>query len=192
MRRFLVGFLAIIGFLALLATLSIGGLVYWVARDAKRANPVPDKAILRLALHGNPGETAGSSGALRRIIGGTPSTTLRELVSALDQAASDPRVVGLIVDLSDAAPSLATAQELRSAVERLRNAGKTAFAYADSFGEGVRGSQTFYLATGFDQIWVQPSGEIGVTGFAIDQPFAADAFKMLGVAPRFGQRHEFK
>ncbi|MBV8169272.1 MAG: signal peptide peptidase SppA [Alphaproteobacteria bacterium] len=192
MRRFLVGFLAVIGFLALVFSLAVGGLVYWVARDAKHANPVPDKAILRLAIHGNPGETSGSSGALRRIIGGTPSTTLRELVSALDQAAGDPRVVGVIADLSDAAPSLATAQELRSAIERLRAAGKTAFAYADSFGEGARGSQTFYLAAGFDQIWLQPSGEVGATGFALDQPFAADAFKMLGVTPRFAQRHEFK
>ncbi len=192
MRRFLFGFLAVIGFLALLFTVSIGGLVYWVARDAKRANPVPDKAILRAAIHGNQSETAGSSGALRRIIGGTPSTTLRELTNALDQAAGDPRVLGLVVDLSDAAPSMATAQELRGAVERLRKAGKTAFAFADSFGEGARGSQAFYLAAGFDQIWLQPSGEVGATGFAIDHPFIADALKMIGVTPRFAQRHEFK
>ena len=192
MRRFLVGLLAVVGVLSLLAAFAIGGLAYWLVREARHANPIPDKAILTLALRGNPGETAGPSIAVRRVIGGVQQTTVRDIVDALDQATADPRVLGLLVDLSDANPSLATAQELRAAVLRLRGAGKRAFAFADSFAEAGRSSQAFYLATAFDQIWLQPSGEVGITGLALDHPFIADALKTVGVAPRFAQRHEFK
>jgi protease-4 len=192
MRRFVVGLLAVIGFLALVVLLVAGGLAYWVVREARHQNPVPDKTILRVAVHGNPSETAGTSSTVRRLLGRAQPSTLRELVNALDQARDDPRVLGLVADLSDAAPSLAAAQELRGAVQRLRAAGKTAYAFADSFGEAGRASQAFYLATGFDQVWIQPSGEIGLAGLALDHPFFADALKQLGVAPRFAQRHEFK
>jgi protease-4 len=193
MRRFFVGFLAIVGFLALLVVIGIGGLAYWLVVATRHVSPVPEKAILRLAVHGNPGETDGTSSALRRLIGGGErASTLRELVNALDQATTDRRVLGLVVDLSDASPSLAAAQELRDAVTRLRGAGKPSFAFADSFAEAGRSSQAYYLATGFDQIWLQPSGEVGLTGFALDHPFLADGLKLLGVTPRFGQRQEFK
>ncbi|MBI3515258.1 MAG: signal peptide peptidase SppA [Proteobacteria bacterium] len=192
MRRLLVGFLAIIGLLTLVLGLGLGGLVYWLVRDARSEHPVPDKAILRLAVHGNPSETGGAGGTVRRLIGGAQATTLREVVNALEQATADARVLGLVVDLSDARPSLAAAQEMRDAVLRFRTAGKAAFAFADSFSEGGRGSQAFYLASAFEQIWMQPSGELGITGYAVDYPFLADGLKLLGVTPRFGQRHEFK
>ena len=192
MRRLLFGFLAIVGFLAILIVLFIGGLTYWLVVQTRHASQVPGQAILRLAVRGNPSETDGASGALRRLIGGERPSTLRELVNALDQATADKRVLGLMVDLSDAGPSLAAAQELRDAVTRFRAAGKPTFAFADSFGEGGRSSQAYYLATAFEQIWLQPSGELGVTGFALDHPFLADGLKLLGVTPRFGQRQEFK
>src|SRR5277367_5773216 len=111
MRRFLVTLLAIVGILAILVLLGVGGLAYWVVREARHDSPVPPKAILRLAVHGNPGETDGTSSTLRRLIGGERATSLREVVNALDQATGDPRVLGLVVDLSDAQPSLAAAQE---------------------------------------------------------------------------------
>ena len=191
MRRFLVGFLAFIGLFALLVVIGLGGLTYWIVVQARHANPVPGKAILQLAVHGNPAETDNTSATLRRLVGGTRASSLRDLVDALDQARRDNRVLGVLVELSDAAPSLAAAQELRDAVARFRAAGKPAIAFADSFG-GARSSQAFYLATGFDQIWLQPAGEIGLAGFALDHPFFADTLKLIGVKPRFSQRQEYK
>ncbi len=192
MRRFLVGLLAVIGVLSILVVARRAAAIYWIVRDARHANAVPDKAILRLAIHGAPTETGAASSTVRRLLGGERTTALRDVINALDQAGTDRRVLGLVVDLSDARPSLAAAQELRDAVMRFRDTGKVAFAFADSFGEAGRSTQAFYLATAFDQIWVQPAGEIGVTGFALDNPFIADSLKMLGVTPRFDQRHEFK
>jgi protease-4 len=192
MRRFLVGFLAIIGFVAIVTMLGLGGLAYWAVAIARHANPVPGQAILRFAVHGNPAETEGTSGTVRRLIGGEHVTSLRDVVNALDQARTDARVLGVVIDLSDAGPSMAAAQELRDAVARFRGAGKPAYAFADSFGETGRSSQAFYLATAFDQIWLQPAGEVGLMGFALDHPFFADGLKLLGVNPRFGQRQEYK
>lgn len=191
MRRFLVGTLAFIGFLALLAGLGVAGTIWWVVREARNA-PVPEKTILRLTVHGNPSETGGGAGTVRRLLGGQQVTTLRDVVYALERGRTDPRVLGLVADLSDARPSLAAAQELRDAVQRFRDAGKLAVAFADSFGEGGRSGNAYYVAAAFDQIWIQPSGELGFTGVAIEHPFFADTLKMLGITPRFGQRHEYK
>src|SRR5215831_15879497 len=131
MRRFLVGLLAFIGLLTVLFVLVVGGLIYLVVREARTDSGVPERTVLRLAVHGTPSETGGASGAVRRLIGGAQASTLREILGALEQATGDARVRGLVVDLSDARPTLAAAQEIRAAVQRFRNAGKPAYAFAD-------------------------------------------------------------
>jgi protease-4 len=192
MRRFLFGVLAFIGLLTVVFGLAIGGLIWWLASEVRTDNAVPERAILRVVIRGNPSETGGASSTVKHLIGGAQATTLREILNALEQATGDDRVRGLVVDLSDARPSLATAQEIRAAVLRFRAAAKPAFAFADSFGEGGRASPAYYLASAFEQIWMQPSGELGLTGYSLEYPFIADTLKLIGVTPQFSQRHEFK
>ena len=83
---------------------------------------------------------------------------------ALDAAAGDPRVAGLLVRLAETEHGLRGTQELRDAVRRFRAAGKFAIAYADTFGELGSGNEGYYLATAFDEIDLQPIGLVGLTG----------------------------
>lgn len=118
-------------------------------------------------------------------------THLRDVLDGLRRARSDSRVRALVVKVGGGI-GLALVQELREAVQALREAGKFTVAWAETYGEGGRGTVPYYLATAFDRIYLQPTGEVGLVGMALEEPFLAGALEKAGVEPRFGQRHEYK
>ncbi|WP_242901290.1 signal peptide peptidase SppA [Actinomadura terrae] len=118
-------------------------------------------------------------------------TSLRDVLDGLRRARSDARVRALVVKVTGGV-GLALAQELREAVQAFREAGKLTVAWAETFGESGRGTVPFYLATGFEKVYLQPTGEVGLTGVALEEPFFAGALEKLGVQPRFAKRHEYK
>lgn len=117
---------------------------------------------------------------------------LRDVLEGLQLAASDPSVVGLIAHVGLPGPPLAHVQELRDAVRHFAAAGKPTLAWTESFGELGPGTVPYYLATAFERIWMQPSGDVGLTGLASEAIFVKDALAKLGVLPQLSSRHEYK
>ena len=117
---------------------------------------------------------------------------LREVVETIAEAADDARVQALLVRVDHPAQTWAHAEELRSAVSAFRRTGKRAVASAQSFGEAGDGTLAYYVATAFDDIHLQPSGDVGITGPAAEVPFVADLLRKIDVAPQVDQRHEYK
>ncbi len=117
---------------------------------------------------------------------------LRDVTEALRRAADDPSVRALVASVGRWRHGLGWAQELRDAVIAFRRAGKPAIALAESFGELGPATVPYFLATGFDEIWVQESGDVAVTGIAAEVTFLRGALDKAGVQPQFGQRHEYK
>jgi protease-4 len=124
------------------------------------------------------------------MVRGRRRPSLRAVVEALHDAAEDPQVVGLVARVGGSLP-LARAQELRDAVRRFATA-KPAVAYAETFGEGGPGTVGYLLATGFSEIWLQPSGDLGLTGIAAETTFLRGALDKAGLEPQFSQRWEYK
>src|SRR5215213_8086375 len=118
--------------------------------------------------------------------------TLRAVVDALRDAADDDRVVGLVARVGGGRLPLARAQELRDAVGAFRRGGKPAVAWAETFGEGGPGTVPYLLATGFGELWLQPSGDLGLTGVAVEATFLRGALDKVGLEPQIAQRHEYK
>ncbi|TDD61391.1 signal peptide peptidase SppA [Kribbella antibiotica] len=118
--------------------------------------------------------------------------TLRELVAGLRKAARDESVAGLVAHLGGARLSLSQVQDLRDAVAEFRTSGKPVVAWTESFGEAGGGTVPYYLATAFDEIWVQPSGDLGITGVTMQAVFIRGALDKAGVIPQFGKRREYK
>ena len=189
MRRALITLMAVIGGLWLLCVLGLIGLGVWLWQSSPES-AVADATILKLELSGRLPEI--TSGDPLATLLAEPTPSLRGVIDGIDRAAADPRVAGLIVDLSHARPSLAAAQELRAAVARFRAAGKYTAVFADSFSEHDRATQAYFLATAFERIWMQPSGALDVAGYRAETPFFADLLKNLGVQAEFSQRHEYK
>jgi protease-4 len=121
-------------------------------------------------------------------------TPVRVVIDGLHRGARDPRVKGLVVKVGGARSplALARAQELREAVADFRAQGKPAISWAETFGEFGPGSVPYYLATGFDEIWLQPSGDVGLTGVATEVPFVRGVLDKMGITPQLAQRHEYK
>jgi protease IV len=119
-------------------------------------------------------------------------TRLQDLLDGLRRAADDDRVRVLVVKVGGSRIGLAKIQELRAAIGDFRRSGKLAVAWAESFGDFVRGNLPYYLATGFDRIYLQPSGTLGLTGVAVEQVFLHDALERLGIGFESGKRHEYK
>jgi protease-4 len=118
--------------------------------------------------------------------------TLADLVGAIDRGAEDRSVAGLYARVGSSSLGLAQVQEVRDAVARFRAKKKFAVAFSESFGESGGGSGPYYLATAFDEIWLQPSGDVWLTGVALESPFLRGTLDKLGVVPSFGQRYEYK
>lgn len=185
MRRFIVGLLAVIGFLAILG---VGGLVLLGSVMGGSRPALSERTVLKLDWRQLPGEEGGGGGGLF----GPRSATLADTVEALRRAATDTRVVGLVATVSGGGPGIAAVQELREAIAFFRAAGKFAIVYTESFEPGAGGLRNWYLATAFEQIWLQPSGDFGVLGIAAQVPFLKGGLDKIGVRFEGGRRLEFK
>jgi protease IV len=119
-------------------------------------------------------------------------TRLQDLLDGLRRAAADDRVRALVVKVGGSRIGLAKIQELRAAIGDFRASGKLAVAWAESFGEFVQGNLPYYLASGFDRVYLQPSGSLGLTGVAVQQVFFRDALEKLGVGFESAKRYEYK
>jgi len=118
--------------------------------------------------------------------------TVNDVLTGLRLARDDQRVQALVVKLGGRPIGLGVVQELRDAVLRFRESGKPTFAWAETFGEFSAGNLPYYLATAFETIFLQPSGDVGLTGLAVERVFLRGALDKLGVSMEVGARHEFK
>jgi len=187
MRRVIVGFFAAVGFLtvlfALAGVLLIGGL-------KPKVTPLADNIILSVDLTHELAEGAHEDRLLRLLVGG--EATLRDVLDAIETASGDPRVKGLVARVGEDGLGLGKIQELRDAIAAFRAKGKFALAFADSFGEFGPGTRPYYLATAFDEIWLQPMGNVGLIGLYAEVPFFKGTLDLLGIATQFDHREEFK
>lgn len=126
------------------------------------------------------------------LIRGFGKPTLREVVAAIEKAAEDDRVRGLVAHLGAWQPGLAQSHELRRAVTRLRDSRRRTVAWTESFGELGPGNTGYHLASAFEQIWLQPTGQVGLVGLTAQAVFLRGALDKLGVEPQIGQRYEYK
>jgi protease-4 len=117
---------------------------------------------------------------------------LNDIFDGLRRASSDERVRALVVKVGGRRIGLARVQELRMAVREFGRAGKLTVAWAETFGDFSAGNVPYYLATAFDRIYLQPSGDVGLTGINVEQWFYRGVLDKLGLEYQVGKRHEYK
>ncbi len=160
-------------------------LYYWVF-----AGRVPKRVILEADFEQGMIEQAPDDGLARVLM--TKKLRVRDVVEALRKASQDDRVKGLVARVGQTKVRLAQVQEVRDAVIAFRATGKPAIAYAETFGEAGPGNTSYYLATAFDTVYLQPSGDLGLTGLIYEQPFVRGTLDKLGIIPRIDGRKEYK
>jgi protease-4 len=189
MRRFFVRLFAVIGFVAFVGVLGVAGLIVMLVRSGGTTS-LPDSIVLTADLTGGLSDVSDPDTMSRLLFG--EKRTLRDFVDAVERAGDDPRVKSLYVQLGDDSLGLAKTQQVRDTIAAFRAKGKFAVAFADTFGEGGPGTRPYYLATACDEIWLQPLGEVGLTGLRSETPFFRGLFDKIGIAADFEHREEFK
>lgn len=154
--------------------------------DTARHHGVPNGCVLEFDLSSVPPETTGFD-PLAIITGGGRPMALRDVVAAIHRAAKDPRVAGLIARVQLAASPPAAVQELREAIAAF-SAVKPSLAWAETY----PGTLSYYLASAFGEVWMQPSGSVGLVGFASRATFLRDALDKAGIKAQIVVRGEYK
>jgi len=152
---------------------------------------VPEKAVLTMNFQNEVLEYTPETPFVDELLG-KKRVTVFNIIDALEKASTDVRIKGVVAKIGSGKMSFAQIQEIREAVINFRKSGKKAVAYAETFGEIVGGNKSYYLATAFDEIYLQPAGSLGLTGLAFESMFLKGALKKLGIKPEGGHRKEYK
>lgn len=149
----------------------------------------PDEVILEIdldrgVLSAPPGDPLS---ALRSI----NAASMRAIREGLREAASDDAVKGLIVHVGTCPITPTQCDELGDLVEQF-GAAKPTLAYTESFGELGNALLAYRLATCAQQVWLQPTGGVGIFGVHLEILLLRGGLDKLGIEPQFGQRKEFK
>ena len=184
MKKIIVRILAVLGAIYLLTILLTIMLI------SGRKGKVPSSVILEANFEQPLVEDIPETPAAKFSL--TERLTVRDVVDAIDRASVDERVKGMVARVSAVQMGMAQTQELREAVQRFRARKKFAIAYAETFGEFGPGNGAYYLATSFDQIYLQPSGDIGLTGLMLESPFVKGTLDKLGMRFHGDHRYEYK
>ncbi len=116
-------------------------------------------------------------------------TQLRDLLRALEAAASDARIERVVIH-ADAMSGIgfASMQELGRAIVRFKTSGKQVVAYSD----GMEQKQ-YYLAALADEVYLHPDGAVLMEGLARYRPYYREALQdKLGVDVHLFRVGEFK
>lgn len=114
-----------------------------------------------------------------------PLTT--EVTALIREAADDPEIPGLVVEVGGMGVGWAQAQELRQALVDFRASDKPCIAWANDYG-----NQEYFVATACDQVQVSPTGLVLPNGLALTQTYYAGALEKLDVHANFEHVGNFK
>ena len=153
---------------------------------------LPDKAALVVQPSGDIVEQL-SGQPIERAINeaqgqGRPQTLLWDLTTAIRAAASDPRIVVLVIDTDDmGSAGQAKLEELAAAIAAFRHSGKKIIAHGTYFLQNQ-----YYLAAQADEVYLDPFGFVLLDGYDRYRMFFKDALDKLGIDMHLFRAGKFK
>ena len=184
--------------LLLLGSIGLGGLVLLIALAAsssKDSGPqVKDKSVLVVDLSLNITDSKpirSTSAAIQDVLSDDSgnAVTLRTVLDSIESAKKDPKIVGIYLEgSSDSSSSgFANLKEVRSALQRFRDAKKPIFAYQMDWNE-----RDYYLGSVANTIAVNPYGSLEINGFSSQAMFYTGALEKYGLGVQVTRVGKYK
>ena len=176
--------------LHLLLLLALFGIVIGALRQATPR--LPQKAALVVRPSGAIVEQL-SGQPIERVLNeaqgeGTPQTLLWDLTTAIRAAASDQRIVVLVIDTDDmGSAGQAKLEELAAAIAAFRHSGKRIIAHGTYFLQSQ-----YYLASQADEVYLDPFGFVLLDGYDRYRMFFKDALDKLSIDMHLFRAGKFK
>jgi protease-4 len=146
-------------------------------------------SVIELSLKGSIIER-GSDG-LRGLVD-EDQTPLNEARRVLREGASDPRIVGLAISITDPEMEFAQAQELSDLIRGFAAHHKWTTAYLESAGDFGSGNLPYLVASAAGEVSIMPEGEINLTGVRLQELFARGLLDKVGIRPNFAAIGKYK
>ena len=184
MLRRLFGFIGTVinGIRTLIGVVFIGFLLLMLTGlFADDIQPMPDSGALYLAPSGVLVDQKTTIDSLGEILSETSQqdseTLVRDIVEAVNAAASDRRITHLVLDTDYmTGASLSKLEEISVALLQFKKSGKPIIAVADNLSQSQ-----YYLAAHADEILLNPLGSVMITGFGSNRSFFKDALDKLKI-----------
>ncbi len=143
--------------------------------------PVLDKTALVLRIDGSVGEQKSGnlrSTAIEQVRGqAVQKVQLRDVLSALDAAAEDPKITSLVVVLDEMRPTgFSTLREIAAAIDRFKASGKKVVSWGSGYDQ-----RQYYVASHADEVYLHPLGMVYIAGFGSLRNYYKEALDKLGV-----------
>ncbi len=171
-------------------------------RDLAAALPIDEKYLRKVPIPGLVGRVLLEIDLGRGASEGAPvspvealrarnTPQLKAIVDGLRRGAQDDKVAGLVVHAATGV-TMPQAQELHAAIAAFRAGGKPTLAWSEAYGEVAHGTTGYLVAAACEEVWLQPSGDVNLTGAVLGGLFLRGALDKLHVQPQFLKRHEYK
>src|ERR1700685_869655 len=118
---------------------------------------------------------------------GNSAETLSEALARIDKAAADDKLSGLILRIDDPSLGWAKVNELRQAIQRVRNKGKRVIASL-----AAASTHDYLLAASCDEIVMPESGELAILGLRAEVTFYKNLLDWLHVKADMLRVGEYK
>lgn len=136
---------------------------------------VAENSVLILNVSGSLPDYAPEDPLAKAVgIGQTQSFT--GLLTQLRKAKVDNKISGILLDISFPGIGWGKADELRDAIADFRTSGKPVYAYME-----IGSNKEYYIATAAEKIYLPPSGDIYINGFAAEAMFYKGSLDKLGI-----------
>src|SRR5690606_24607020 len=118
---------------------------------------------------------------------GVNSISLRELNTALENAALDPNVKGISIHLDDPQMGFAELDEVKQGLTRFKKSGKFIYTFSEYLSE-----KAVLIAAVADSAFIHPQGSVEFNGLSSEVTFLTGTLEKLGVEPVIFRVGEFK
>src|ERR1700734_107596 len=120
---------------------------------------------------------------------GFTTPVLHDYVDAIDAAAKDSHIAGLVVRIAPLETGWGKLEEIRTHLLAFRKSGKPSICYLGY--DGI-GNPEYYLASACQQIWLVPTAPVAIRGMMAQAIFFRGTLDKLKVVPEFYHIAEFK
>lgn len=136
---------------------------------------VADNSVLVLKLSGDLPDFAPEE-PMAKIFGIEPKTSFAGTLTQLRKAKIDGRVSAVLLDINFPGIGWGKADELREAIAEFKTSGKPVYAYME-----MGSNREYYIATAADKIFMPPTGDLYINGFAAQSQFYKGSLDKLGI-----------
>jgi len=183
MKKFLLGFVIGILFVALTAVILVAAAIRF---GGSRQPQVVANSALVLQLEGDMPEQSSVDFGIPFLQDKQPPT-VAETWQMLRNAAADSRIRAIVLEPRGLSVGWAKLEELRADILNFKKSGKPVYAFLRS-----GGTKEYYLASAADKIYMAPEDELDVKGLRAELMFVKGTLDKLGVQMEFEHVGKYK